>query len=137
MSDNVSKNFVDSVKSQTKSAQRRLRFKIRYTVRELRLDVPAHNFDYGGPHTIKVVLRAPSQDEIKIGHNQSNAFCIASSVWPVNEKNRKIFEQLIEKRSRSTDENTHALVDTTPEGQRIIPPLSRFPQYFSSFVRDV
>lgn len=91
-------------------------FQIRYTIRDLAVTEP-HNFDYGGPHAVKVVVRAPSDDEMKIGHKQSNAFCIASAAWPVSEKNRKIFERLVRKR-------------------RILP-LSEFPQHFRSFVQGV
>jgi hypothetical protein len=129
--------FDQWLKGSTKPVEPKFRFNIRYTVRGLTLGAPAYNFDYGGPHTINVVVRAPADNEIKIGHKKSNAFCIASSAWPVNEKNRKVFEEIIENRILAPSEE-RSLEYKTPEGRQIrLPALSAFPQHFCSFIRAV
>jgi hypothetical protein len=76
----------------------KLLFKLEYTVRELR--IPAEvvlPFDYGGPHEVKVVLRAPSDEEQAIGHNISHAFCTASSAVEPSEKVREVFAKIAAK----------------------------------------
>jgi hypothetical protein len=76
-----------------KPKEPRLSFKRQYTVSDLTPPQSPYSFDYGGPHAVKVLVRAPSTDEVKSGYKQYEAFCIASSHWPISEKNREIFDQ--------------------------------------------
>lgn len=119
----------------------RLLFKLEYTVRELR--IPSEvvlTFEYGGPHEVKVVLRAPSGEEQVEGHSAAHAFCTASSAVEPNEKVRDVFAKIAANQIIPADgDSTQVSIEySTPDGTRVrIPALSDFPEYFCSFVKNV
>ncbi len=119
----------------------KLLFKLEYTVRELWISPEVvQTFDFGGPHRVEVVLRAPSSEEQAKGHSAKNAFCTASSAVEPNEEVRDVFtriaaNEIIPKDSDSARVSTEY---STPEGVRVrVPSLPDFPKPFRSFVEGV
>ncbi len=117
-----------------------MRFKLEYTVRELRIRSDASlRFEYGGPHLAEVVLRQPSEDEQSRGHEYQNAFCTASSWVQPSEKVAAVFSQIAGNEILSGDNSDQVATEyCTPNGTRVrIPSLSKFPEHFQSFVDGV
>ena len=118
----------------------RLFFKLDYTVRELRIPPKVvHTFEYAGPHSVKVELRTPSNEEQAIGHRTEHAFCTASSVVEPSEKVRNVFAKIAANEiiPKDSDWGRVSIEYPTPEGDRVrIPPLSEFPEFFRSFVKN-
>ena len=118
-----------------------LHFRLEYTVRKLTIPSSvALTFEYGGPHEVKVMLRAPSDEERAKGHSSSNAFCTASSAVEPNEKVHDVFMKIAANQMITVDNDISqvALEYSTPDGSRVhLPALSDFPQNFLSFVQNV
>jgi hypothetical protein len=119
-----------------------LLFRLEYTVRELWLPPEVVlDFAFGGPHAIRVILRAPDSEAQAIGHNAMHAFCTASSVVEPNPNVSDVFSKIASNLIVPKDaDNTHAGATEypMPDGSRIrIPALSRFPEHFRSFVTSV
>jgi len=116
-------------------------FKLEYTVEQIWIPLQlVLTFDYGGPHQVRVVLRSPSQEETAQGTRPSRGFCTASSVFPPNERVRKVFAKIAANQIAPKDVNTiHTWTEySTPEGLRVrLPPLSTFPESFRSFIETV
>ncbi len=119
----------------------KLLFKLKYTVRELRIPPEVvQTFDYAGPHKVKVELWAPSSEEQAIGHSASHAFCTSSSVVEPNEKVRDVFAKIAgnEIIPKDSDSARVSIEYPTPEGFRVrIPSLADFPESFRSFMKNV
>jgi hypothetical protein len=117
-----------------------MRFKLEYTVRELRIRPDESlRFEYGGPHLAEVVLRPPSEDEQSRGHKHQNAFCTACSQVDPSEKVAAVFSQIAGNEILPGDASDQVATEyCTPNGTRVrIPSLSKFPEHFQSFVGGV
>lgn len=116
-------------------------FKLEYTVRGLMIQPKAvFVFEYGGPHNVKVVLHAPSNEEQTKGHSISNAFCTSSSSIEPNEKIRAIFDKIAANQIIPQDDSSTSVSCEypSPDGFLIrIPTLSSFPENFRSFMNNV
>lgn len=112
-------------------------FKLEYTIRELRIQPgDTYVFDYAGPHEIKVVLRAPSEEEQVVGHRHEHAFCTSTGQVQANPRNSEEFLRIASNSVLGSDASTSvALEYTGPDGARIrLPGLAAFPEHFRAFV---
>lgn len=118
-----------------------LLFKLEYTILELMVASEiVLTFEYGGPHALKVVVRAPSGEERLQGHSASHAFCTASSAVEPNEKVRDIFAKIAANVIILPDDDSTKVCTeySAPDGSRIrLPALSGFPECFRSFMENV
>ena len=119
----------------------RVHFKLEYTVR--RLIIPAgtvYEFEYGGPHTIFVKLRAPSSEEQSHGHIASHALCTGTASLTPKESVLSVLQR-IERNDvlpAGATEDEIALQYPGPAMITIrLPGLSRFPDFFQSFLAGV
>jgi hypothetical protein len=116
-------------------------FKLEYTVRDL--FIPPEeilSFDYGGPHKVRIEIRAPSEEEQAKGFGRTDAFCIATLEIEPNEAVESVFERIEANQiyPPETKEQYFPLEYPTPEGLRIrLPNLSGFPENFQSFIKNV
>jgi hypothetical protein len=120
-----------------------MKFKLEYTIRDLRLeDGSEFRFNCGGPHSVMVSLRQPTSNEQAIGHLPENAFCTATSSWAPNADVSDVFERIAANTIlRGVDEDDALAVSQaydSPDGKRIrIPSMAKFPQHFQSFANAV
>ena len=117
-----------------------MKFKLEYTVRDLRLPPDCSlTFNYGGPHDLKVELRQPSEEEQSKGHNARHAFCTVSSTTQPNESVAEVFTNIEADKILPIDDLDSVKSEySTPDGTRVrIPALSGFPENFRSFVKSV
>jgi hypothetical protein len=116
-------------------------FKLEYTVGKLIIPPEVMiNFEYGGPHEIKVSLRAPTNEEQVTGHVATNAFCTASSAVEPNDRVQDIFMMITVNQIKPADDgwSQSSIGYSLPDGSRIrIPGLAVFPEHFRSFIMYV
>jgi len=114
-------------------------FKLEWTIRQL--SIPRRvDFSLDGPHCIDVSLRAPTDDEQKLGHDKANAFCIATSQQDVNADIRAMFDSLNQDKlppgSKQPETDNH--IDQQANIERnYVPPIELMPQSFQSFAQQV
>jgi hypothetical protein len=116
-------------------------FKLELTVRGLVLPHDyQREFAYGGPHVLRVHLRAHTAEEQAQGHRVTNASCSSFSAVDVNDENLEVFklieaDKLIPQKKQSERTRLeYALLD----GRRAhVPDISELPQSFRSYLSAV
>jgi hypothetical protein len=116
-------------------------FKTEYVVRELWIPSDTNlNFNFSGPHKLSIVICAPTKDEIVIGHQKNNAFCIATSSSEPNEKCKRVFENITKNRIIQGDKpEIHWRTEySLQDGSTIqIPGMLDFPDFFQSYAQNI
>lgn len=116
----------------------RIHFKLEYTVRELKLwKEKVFQFNVPGIHLVNVELRAPNEEEEKIGHKSQHAFCTAKVNLDLSPKNQEVFEH-IESNSIIDNEAEWRQKYKDQDGQEIVlPSMDDFPEYFRSYISQI
>src|SRR5438552_4048936 len=113
-------------------------FKLELTVHNL---VLLHNyqreFEYAGPHALRVNLRAPTNEEQAQGHRVTDAFCSSFSAVDVKDKSLEIFklieaDQLIPQKEKP--ERTRLEYALSSGHRTHVPDISEFPELFRSYL---
>lgn len=75
-----------------------MRFRLEYSINALRLyNLPAEGLalNLPGAHSLKVIFRNPTEQEIGRGFEKHQVICRAESDWEPNAKVRRVFEDLV------------------------------------------
>ena len=113
-------------------------FKLEYTIREVSLPKgEVLVLDLRDTHTIQVEIRAPNDEEQKIGHKTQHAFCTAQTEIEPSKKNTEVFTQ-IEGNKILEPESQWRLKYKDQDGNEIcLPSIDEFPEHFRAFIGQV
>ncbi|MCQ8127386.1 hypothetical protein [Methylomonas rivi] len=112
-----------------------MHFKLEYTVREFNLQKEdVFQFDVQGIHPVHVELRAPSEEEQKIGHNSQHAFCTAQVEIEASPKNEKVFEKIENNSIIENEDEWRQKYKNQKDQEIVLPSINEFPNHFRSYL---
>jgi hypothetical protein len=110
-------------------------------VQDLWLDQEVLEVNCGGSHEIRAILRVPTEEEQKAGHQRHKPFYTVIGSWKAKEKFIAIFNSLAsQKMPKGSKKDNWNMYGIDQEGnilQKMVVPLHLLPEPFISFVNQV